>query len=203
VTLVATPTGTSAFQGWTGCDSVSGTTCNLTVTAARTVTATFVKSVPAKLTVVQVGSGIVASYPPGINCGANNVSPNLCSYVYTAGTEVTLTAAAGINQKFQLARLRLDDGRHLLRHGPRGGKDGDGDLRARLARTPVDRPLRRLGRGQCRQLGARDLHCDGSSPCTSNFLSGTNVVLSAAAAHLASVWVSRRRPQSWRSANGD
>jgi hypothetical protein len=100
VTLIATPTGTSAFQGWTGCDSVSGTTCTLTVTAARTVTATFVQSVPAQLTVVQVGSGIVASYPPGINCGANNVSPNLCSYVYTAGTKVTLTAAAGINQTF-------------------------------------------------------------------------------------------------------
>ena len=41
VTLTATPYVLSAFEGWQGCDSVSGATCTVTVTAARVVTAKF------------------------------------------------------------------------------------------------------------------------------------------------------------------
>jgi LmbE family N-acetylglucosaminyl deacetylase len=41
VTLTATPDLLSLFNGWNGCDSTSGTTCTVTITAARSVTANF------------------------------------------------------------------------------------------------------------------------------------------------------------------
>src|SRR5205807_2550331 len=41
VFLTATPDGGSTFTGWTGCDAVSGTSCTVTMSAARSVTATF------------------------------------------------------------------------------------------------------------------------------------------------------------------
>jgi CSLREA domain-containing protein len=41
VTLTATPNAGSTFTGWSGCDSVSGMDCQVTLTAARLVTAQF------------------------------------------------------------------------------------------------------------------------------------------------------------------
>ncbi len=42
VTLTPTPALLSFFNGWTGCDSVSGTTCTVAMTASKRVTASFV-----------------------------------------------------------------------------------------------------------------------------------------------------------------
>jgi predicted outer membrane repeat protein len=41
VVLTATPGATSQVAGWSGCDSVAGNTCTLTLNASRTVTVTF------------------------------------------------------------------------------------------------------------------------------------------------------------------
>src|SRR5207245_74618 len=41
VTLTATPAFGSIFTGWSGCDAVSGTTCTVTISAARSATASF------------------------------------------------------------------------------------------------------------------------------------------------------------------
>jgi LmbE family N-acetylglucosaminyl deacetylase len=41
VTLTATPELLSLFNGWSGCDSTSGTTCTVTIGSARSVTASF------------------------------------------------------------------------------------------------------------------------------------------------------------------
>jgi uncharacterized repeat protein (TIGR02543 family) len=41
VALTATPDAVSTFAGWSGCDGVTGATCNVTMGADRTVTATF------------------------------------------------------------------------------------------------------------------------------------------------------------------
>jgi List-Bact-rpt repeat protein/Big-like domain-containing protein len=41
VTLTAAPTGASTFGSWNGCDSISGTTCTVTLNSNRTVTVTF------------------------------------------------------------------------------------------------------------------------------------------------------------------
>ena len=90
VTLTATAASGSTFAGWSGCDTVSGETCGVTMTASRSVSATF--DVPRFLLTVNKtglasGSGSVSSNPAGVDCGAD------CSESYTAGTVVTLTAA--------------------------------------------------------------------------------------------------------------
>ena len=91
VTLTATAAGGSTFFGWIGCDTVSGATCTVTMSAARTVTATFD---PQRfvLTVSTTGllGGSVSSSPAGIDCGTD------CSEPYDIDTVVTLTATGGL-----------------------------------------------------------------------------------------------------------
>ena len=95
VILTATPAFGFIFGDWTGCDTVSGTTCSVTMSAARSVTASF--NLPSfTLTVDRtgIGSGTVTSSPAGINCGAT------CSASYTSGTVVTLTATPALGSVF-------------------------------------------------------------------------------------------------------
>ncbi len=104
VTLTAVPAANgSSFAGFTG-GGCSGpaTTCDVTVDAAKTVTATFTDANPA-LTVSKAGSGArkagtgagtVTSAPAGIDCGLD------CSEEYATGTEVTLTAAPAAGSTF-------------------------------------------------------------------------------------------------------
>ena len=95
VTLTATPATGSTFTGWSG-DGCSGTdTCQVTMSAARSVTATFTQNTYA-LTVTKAGtgSGTVTSSPSGIDCGAT------CSSTYGHGTVVTLTATAAAGSTF-------------------------------------------------------------------------------------------------------
>jgi len=94
VTLTATPDLVSIFNGWSGCDTVAGTTCTVTMNAARTVTASFIlKRFTLRVTKASglgIGNGTVTSDPPGIDCGAT------CSASYVIGTVVTLTARPDI-----------------------------------------------------------------------------------------------------------
>ena len=98
-TLTATPANGSTFTGWSGCDTVSGTTCTVTMSAARSVTATFAGLQSFILTVNKAGTGrgTVTSNPPGIDCGTSSTS---CSANYTSGTTVTLTAAPTAGSTF-------------------------------------------------------------------------------------------------------
>ena len=89
VTLTATAASNSTFAGWSGCDTVSGATCTVTVSSGRTATAafnlkTFILTVDKAG--LLAGQGSVTSNPAGINCGSD------CSEAYTSGTVVTLTA---------------------------------------------------------------------------------------------------------------
>jgi alpha-tubulin suppressor-like RCC1 family protein len=91
VTLTAAAAAGSTLAGWNGCDTTSGTTCTVTMTASRTATVTF--DVPTFVLTVNktgmaAGSGTVTSSPTGINCGAD------CSEAYASGTVVTLTASS-------------------------------------------------------------------------------------------------------------
>jgi hypothetical protein len=95
VTLTATPATGSVFGGWGG--ACTGTDpCVVTMTEARSVTATFEVG-NFVLTVVKAGdgAGTVTSSPAGIDCG------NDCSESYPYNTEVTLTAAAGARSTFE------------------------------------------------------------------------------------------------------
>jgi hypothetical protein len=85
--LTATPATGSRFAAWTGCDNPSGATCTMSMTADKTVTATF--NVQRTLSVAKTGSGsgTVSSSPAGIDCGG------ACSAPFDDGATVTLTAA--------------------------------------------------------------------------------------------------------------
>ena len=95
VTLAANPKEGSVFTGWSGCDSLTGSNCNVTLNDDRGVTASF--SVTAYLLTVNKlgkGSGTVTSDQVGIACGAD------CSETYSGGAVVTLTATADSGSAF-------------------------------------------------------------------------------------------------------
>jgi uncharacterized repeat protein (TIGR01451 family) len=89
VTLTATPSSNSKFDGWSGSCSGTSPTCVVTMDAAKKVTAAFVPLASYKLNVSKTGTGTgsVASSPAGIACGT------VCSFGYREGAAVTLTAA--------------------------------------------------------------------------------------------------------------
>ncbi|MEY2515353.1 MAG: large repetitive protein, partial [bacterium] len=86
VTLTAAPAGGSRFTGWGGACSGTQATCDVTMSQARSVTATF--QALRALTVARSGSGAgaVRSDPAGIACGAT------CAASYLDASVVTLTA---------------------------------------------------------------------------------------------------------------
>ena len=92
VTLTAAPSSGSTFAGWGG--ACSGTaSCQVTMSAAKSVTATFnTTPVQFALTVAEAGtgSGSVTSAPAGISC------PSVCSANYNSGTPVSLTATPAL-----------------------------------------------------------------------------------------------------------
>jgi endoglucanase len=96
VTLTAAAASGSTFAGWSGACSGTGA-CTVSMTAARSVTATFNGSASTfALTLTKAGSGAgtVTSSPGGINCGGT------CSASYASGTSVTLTAVATSGSTF-------------------------------------------------------------------------------------------------------
>ena len=100
VTLTATPASGSTFTGWSGCDTVSGTTCTVTMSVARSVTASFTSTLQSFILTVNkagTGSGTVTSSDGGINCGTSSTS---CSANYACGTTVTLTATPAFGSIF-------------------------------------------------------------------------------------------------------
>ena len=87
VTLTAAPAADSSFAGWSGACTGAATTCTVSMTAAKSVTATFTL-LQRQLTVTKAGtgSGAVTSSPAGIDCGST------CQSSFSHGTSVTLTA---------------------------------------------------------------------------------------------------------------
>ncbi|CAK0748793.1 exported hypothetical protein [Gammaproteobacteria bacterium] len=88
VTLKAGAVSGCTFAGWSGDCSGTASTCAVTMSAAKTVTATYNK-INKTLIVVKAGtgSGTVTSTPAGINCGSD------CNEDYAPNTKVTLKAA--------------------------------------------------------------------------------------------------------------
>jgi hypothetical protein len=87
VTLSAAPDPGSVFAGWSGDCSGTGS-CQLTMSQARSVTATFTPNTWG-LTVSRqgAGTGLVSSSPAGISCGTS------CQTSFASGSTVTLSAA--------------------------------------------------------------------------------------------------------------
>jgi hypothetical protein len=95
VTLTAAAASGSTFAGWSGACTGTGT-CTVSMTAARSVTATFNGSATVSLAVTKAGTGAgtVTSSPAGIACGST------CSANFANGASVTLTAAAASGSTF-------------------------------------------------------------------------------------------------------
>lgn len=92
VMLTATPAAGSAFAGWGGDCSGSGA-CQVTMSAARNVTASFaLQSFQLSVAVAGAGTGSVTA--TGINC------PSTCSVSNLYGTTLTLTATADVESSF-------------------------------------------------------------------------------------------------------
>jgi Divergent InlB B-repeat domain len=91
VTLTAAEGLNSELAQWSGCDKVAGNKCEVTMSAARAVTATYgVKPLLSLYTVSVVkagtGFGTVTSSPSGIDCGSS------CTAEVLSGFDPTLTA---------------------------------------------------------------------------------------------------------------
>ncbi|MBI4917288.1 MAG: hypothetical protein HY825_15730 [Acidobacteria bacterium] len=95
VTLTAAATTGSTFTGWSG-EGCAGTgACQVTMTQARAVTATFaLNSYALAVSKTGAGSGTVASAPAGIDCGAT------CSAEFLYNTAVSLAANAASGSVF-------------------------------------------------------------------------------------------------------
>lgn len=99
VTLTATPTsgGGNTFAAWGGaCTGQLTSTCTVSMTDARSVSATFTIG-SNNLTVSVSGTGTVTSSPSGITCTETG---GTCSQSFTFGQVVTLTAAPGVGRSF-------------------------------------------------------------------------------------------------------
>jgi hypothetical protein len=92
VTLTAVPATGSSFTGWSGaCTGTSS--CTVTMTQARAVTATFTLN-QYTLSVARTGSGQGTVTGSGISCGVD------CTETYSYGTMVTLTPTAQPGSSF-------------------------------------------------------------------------------------------------------
>lgn len=87
VQLTAVASVGSTFAGWSGDCAGQGAVCQVTMSQARSATATFTLN-QYQLSVTRAGTslGSVTSSPPGIDCGAT------CSASFDEGAQVTLTA---------------------------------------------------------------------------------------------------------------
>ena len=95
VTLTASPEAGSTFSGWSGaCTNASGD-CLVTMSDAKSVTATFtLNQYLLTVSLAGDGNGSVSSDPDGIAC------PGDCSQTYDYGTLVTLTASPEAGSTF-------------------------------------------------------------------------------------------------------
>jgi len=95
VELTAAADGSSTFAGWAGACGGAGATCRVTMTEARSVTATFALGErELSLSTIGTGGGRVTSSPAGIDCGSD------CSEEFDHGEVVTLTATADPDSEF-------------------------------------------------------------------------------------------------------
>jgi hypothetical protein len=106
VILTAAPGTNSVFGGWSGCDSVAGQSCSVTITAGvqKTVTVNFTQG-NTSLTVQLSGPGFgtVGSLPAGISCGspaAGTFPLSACTSSFAKAAKVVLTGVPGAGSTF-------------------------------------------------------------------------------------------------------
>ncbi len=94
ITLTTTPDANSIFASWSGTNCGSSVTINADMTCTAIFNSNPTSPSTAILTVTKAGMGNGTISGSGINCG------NTCSYIYSQGTAVTLTATPDGNSTF-------------------------------------------------------------------------------------------------------
>jgi Fe-S cluster biogenesis protein NfuA len=94
VTLTANPANGNAFIGWGGACAGTGSTCTVTMDAAKSVSAGFAPVYTVTVTNQRKSYGTVISDPSGIDCGS------ACSLTVLGGATVTLTAKPVNGRRF-------------------------------------------------------------------------------------------------------
>ncbi len=175
VTLTATPAAGSTFAGWSG-GGCSGTgTCQVTMSAAESVTATFT-TITYELTISMsgTGSGAVRSSPAGIDCGLT------CAAPFSEGTVVTLTATPAAGSTFAGWSGGGCSGTGAC-HLSLGSDTTVTATFTRLPPSPVTLTVVRAGSG-AGTVTSDPAGIDCGSSCSATFAEGTHVTLSAAPA---------------------
>lgn len=86
----------STFGGWSGCDSTSVTTCTVTMSSAKTVTATFTGSSTGSTACVTSITPPTMNFPAAGGSGTITVNaPSTCTWTASQGMDTWITIAAG------------------------------------------------------------------------------------------------------------
>ncbi len=170
VTLTASSASGSVFSGWSGACSGTGP-CIVTMTAAKSVTATFLSVYNLTVTKSIAGAGNVTSSDGAINCGS------VCSANYYPQTSVTLSASANTG--------------YVFTGWQGGGCSGTGScsipmtaatsVTATFATAVYNLTVTKPGTGTGTVTGSDGLINCGYT-CSANYESGKSVTLTASAA---------------------
>ena len=94
VTFTAVPDAHARFGAWSGCDSVSGSTCTVTMNKNVSVSVTFLPVVALSVQFGGTGRGSVTINPGGHTCQGT------CSYQYDPNQQVTITPSPAGRSSF-------------------------------------------------------------------------------------------------------
>ncbi len=183
VKLAATPEAGAPAVQWSGCDAEPGGECEVTISAAKNVTATFVA--PERSFKVSVeGSGEVTSTPAGIECTAAGGAG--CEATFAEGAEVKLKAAPAAGAPG--VEWKACTGNNVNPAGECVVKIAAGvEAKANFPKATGRLTVTKVGNGYVSSKPA-GIGCGGT--CTATFPLGTSVTLTgtAAAATEAVIW---------------
>jgi hypothetical protein len=107
VTLTATPAFNARFAGWSGAGTGSTSTCTVTMSEARNVTATFAGTTRVVVTVANTLESTFANYGTnvirgaGLFCAQTGDGTQTCEVTVTTGSPITLTAEPSADDDFE------------------------------------------------------------------------------------------------------
>ncbi len=181
VHLTANPAAGQVFSNWSGACTGTNTTCNVTISATRNVTANFASATTHPLTLSKTGNGSINGYVIGntsntINCGTQ------CEKNFPENVQVTLTATPASGQVFSSWSGGTCSGTNPTCNVTMSGPNTV-TANFTAAATSYTLTLAKTGTGQGSINGyavgdnANTINC--GTQCSKNFSSGTQVHLEA------------------------
>jgi Divergent InlB B-repeat domain len=178
VTLTATPGAGATFTGWGGACSGVATTCSVSMTSAKTVTAAFSAPAPGTvlLSVSVSGNGTVSG--AGVDCG------RVCTANESPGASVTLVAKPSKGARFIGWSGACSGTRTTCSVAMTSAKSVTATFSgsAVLGAASATLTLKVVGKGSVTAPAGRCASAGATSTCTQRYPRGTRVTLRAAAA---------------------